>query len=215
VTLVKICGLMRPEDVDAAVDAGADLVGFILVEGTPRYLEPDRARALAARVPDRVRTVAVVQALPGNTRLEGFDLTQIYDTPAHFRDGPGSDPTPLIGANGSEVDRGRDDASAFRDLIVASRGDVPEDVPDGVPVLIDLAFGSRPGPEELHAHWARAAEARQPVILAGSLDPENVADAVRAAKPWAVDTARGVETAPGVKDHDLIRAFVRNATRAA
>jgi len=60
VTLVKICGLMRPEDVDAAVDAGADLVGFILVEGTPRYLEPDRARALAARVPDRVRTVAVV-----------------------------------------------------------------------------------------------------------------------------------------------------------
>jgi phosphoribosylanthranilate isomerase len=53
------------------------------------------------------------------------------------------------------------------------------------------------------------------VILAGSLDPENVADAVRAAKPWAVDTARGVETAPGVKDHDLIRAFVRNATGAA
>ena len=50
-TLVKICGLMRPEDVDAAVEAGADLVGFILVEGTPRYLEPDRARALAARVP--------------------------------------------------------------------------------------------------------------------------------------------------------------------
>jgi phosphoribosylanthranilate isomerase len=92
---------------------------------------------------------------------------------------------------------------------------VPEDVPDGVPVLLDLAFGSRPGPEELHAHWARAAEARQPVILAGSLDPENVADAVRAAKPWAVDTARGVETAPGVKDHDLIRAFVRNATGAA
>ena len=59
-TQVKICGLMRPEDVDAAVAAGADLVGFILVEGTPRYLEPDRARALAARVPDRVRTVAVV-----------------------------------------------------------------------------------------------------------------------------------------------------------
>ena len=213
-TLVKICGLMRPEDVDAAVDAGADLVGFILVEGTPRYLEPDRARALAARVPDRVRTVAVVQALPGNTPLDGFDLTQTYDTSAHIRDGSGSDPTPRIGANGSEVDRGRDTDVAEPGLIVASRGEVPRDVPDGVPVLLDLAFGSRPGPEELHAHWARAAEARQPVILAGSLDPENVADAVRAAKPWAVDTARGVETAPGVKDPDLIRAFVRNATGA-
>lgn len=213
-TLVKICGLMRPEDVDAAVDAGADLVGFILVEGTPRYLEPDRARALAARVPDRVRTVAVV-AIPGNAPVEGFDLTQTYDTPAHFRDGQGSDPTPAIGTNGAGLRPGRDDESAFRDLIVASRGEVPEDVPDGVPVLLDLAFGSRPGPEELHAHWARAAEVRQPVILAGSLDPGNVADAVRVARPWGVDTARGVETAPGVKDHDLIRAFVRNATGAA
>ena len=72
-----------------------------------------------------------------------------------------------------------------------------------------------PDAEELEAHWARAAEVRQPVILAGSLDPGNVADAVRAARPWGVDTARGVETAPGVKDHDLIRAFVRNAKEAA
>ena len=70
-------------------------------------------------------------------------------------------------------------------------------------------------PRSSRAHWARAAEVRQPVILAGSLDPGNVADAVRAARPWGVDTARGVETAPGVKDHDLIRAFVRNAKEAA
>ena len=76
-TLVKICGLMRPEDVDGAVEAGADMVGFILVEGTPRYLDPDRARVLAARVPDSVKTVAV---LPGMGPAEGFDLTQTYDT---------------------------------------------------------------------------------------------------------------------------------------
>jgi phosphoribosylanthranilate isomerase len=186
VTLVKICGLMRPEDVDAAVDAGADLVGFILVEGTPRCLEPDRARALAARVPERVKTVAVVLGIPGNTPLEGFDLTQTYDTPARFRD-----------------------------VIVASRSALPAGVPDDVPVLLDLPFGSRPDAKVLDAHWARAAEVRQPVILAGSLDPANVADAVRAARPWAVDTARGVETEPGVKDHALIRAFVRNARDAA
>ena len=183
-TLVKICGLMRPEDVDAAVEAGADLVGFILVEGTPRYLEPDRARALAARVPDRVKTVAVV-GVPGMAPVEGFDLTQTYDMP-----------------------------DEFRDVIVASRDGAPDEVPDGVPILLDLPFGSRPEGDELRAHWARAAEVRQPVILAGSLDPQNVADAVRAAAPWGVDTARGVETAPGVKDHDLIRAFVRNASAA-
>ena len=212
-TLVKICGLMRPEDVDAAVDAGADLVGFILVEGTPRYLEPDRARALAARVPARVKTVAVVNA--GTAPVAGFDLTQTYDTSAHIRDGSGSDPTPPIGANGPDVDRGRDTDPTQTGLIVASRGEVPRDVPDGVPVLLDLAFGSRPGLDELRAHWARAADVRQPVILAGSLDPENVAAAVRAARPWGVDTARGVETAPGVKDHARIRAFVRNAKEAA
>ena len=184
-TLVKICGLMRPEDVDAAVEAGADLVGFILVEGTPRYLEPDRARALAARVPDRVKTVAVVGG-PGMAPVDGFDLTQTYDMP-----------------------------DEFRDVIVASRDGAPDEVPDGVPILLDLPFGSRPEGDELRAHWARAAEVRQPVILAGSLDPQNVADAVRAAAPWGVDTARGVETAPGVKDHDLIRAFIRNAKDAA
>ncbi len=55
---------------------------------------------------------------------------------------------------------------------------------------------------------------RQPVILAGSLDPENVAEAIAAAHPWAVDTARGVESAPGVKDHDRVRAFVRAAKEA-
>ena len=212
-THVKICGLMRPEDVDAAVAAGADLVGFILVEGTPRYLEPDRARALAARVPERVRTVAVVGG-PGNAPVDGFDLAQTYDTPAQIRDGAGSDPIPGRLTNGGGLGQGGDAESRFRDLIVASRGGSPEGVPDGVPVLLDLPFGSRPDPDELRAHWAAAAEARQPVILAGSLDPENVAEAVRAARPWGVDTARGVETAPGVKDHDLIRAFIRNAKEA-
>ena len=81
--------------------------------------------------------------------------------------------------------------------------------------MLDLAFGSRPGAAELRAHWARAASVRQPVILAGSLDPANVADAVRAARPWGVDTARGVETSPGIKDHALVRAFIRNAKEAA
>ena len=64
-TLVKICGLTREQDVDAAVAAGADMVGFVLVPDTPRYVELDRAQALAARVPAGVRTVAVVDGGPG------------------------------------------------------------------------------------------------------------------------------------------------------
>ncbi len=184
-TLVKICGLTRAEDVDAAVAAGADLVGFVLVPDTPRSIEPDRARALAARVPATVRTVAVVATGASPRLVTGFDLLQTYDTPAHFRD-----------------------------TIVASRGEPPADIPDSVPVLLDLPYGSRPNAEQLRAHWRRAADVRQPVILAGSLDPENVADAIAAAHPWAVDTARGVESAPGVKDHDRVRAFVRTVKEA-
>jgi phosphoribosylanthranilate isomerase len=192
VTLVKICGLTRPEDVDAAVAAGADLVGFVLVPDTPRYVDPDRARALAARVPVGVRTVAVVDGtVKGTVPLTvvaagGFDLVQTYGRPADFRD-----------------------------TIVASRGEPPADVPDTVPVLLDLPYGSRPDRAGLQAHWQRAAGVRQPVILAGSLDPGNVAEAIAIARPWAVDTARGVESSPGVKDHDLVQAFVRTAKEAA
>ena len=185
-TLVKICGLTRPEDVDAAVAAGADMVGFILVEHSPRSVELDHALALAARVPPHVNTVAVVERVGTVPALTvGFDLTQTYDRP-------------------------RD----FRDVIVASRDSAPDGVPDGVPILLDLPFGSRPTAEELEAHWERASAVRQPVILAGSLDPANVAAAVRTARPWAVDTARGVEATPGIKDHALVRAFVRNAKEA-
>ena len=192
-TLVKICGLTREQDVDAAVAAGADMVGFVLVPDTPRYVALDRAQALAARVPAGVRTVAVVDGVRDSPRAlgdsprrwQGFDLVQTYDVPADFRD-----------------------------TIVASRGEPPAGIPADVPVLIDLAYGSRPEAEELHKHWERAARVRQPVVLAGALHPGNVAEAIAVARPWAVDTSRGVESAPGVKDHDLVAAFVRTAKEA-
>lgn len=178
--LVKICGLTREQDVDAAVAAGADLVGFVLDPASPRAVTPDRARQLAARVPAGVRTVGVA------ADLEGLDLAQLYDP-----------------------------AAASQRTIVATRAQPPADVPAGVPILLDLPFGSRPSADELRAHWRRAAGLRAPVILAGSLDPGNVAGAVAAARPWAVDTARGVESAPGVKDHRLIELFVTRAKAAA
>lgn len=181
-TLVKICGLTREQDVDAAVAAGADMVGFVLVPDTPRYVELDRAQALAARVPASVKTVAVIA---GPHTVAGFDLVQTYGQP--------------------------DD---FRDTIVAARGEPPAGVPAEVPVMLDLEYGSRPDAEALHKHWERAARMRRPVMLGGSLDPDNVAEAIAVAHPWAVDTSRGVEVEPGVKDHDRVRAFVRNAKEA-
>jgi phosphoribosylanthranilate isomerase len=189
--LVKICGLTREQDVDAAVAAGADMLGFILVATSPRGISVERALELAERVPQTSRTVAVFETAPvtapGADQGRGFDLVQSYDDP-----GPGRD-----------------------DRILAVRGEPPAELPEGVPVQLDLAFGSRPDAAALRAHWMRAAAVRAPVMLAGSLTPDNVADAVRAVRPWAVDTARGVEAAPGVKDPDLIHRFVSEARRAA
>jgi phosphoribosylanthranilate isomerase len=182
--LVKICGLGREQDVDAAVAAGARLVGFVLVPSSPRAVSVERARELAARVPAGVRTVAVVEQADGT--LPGFDLVQAY----HLEGLPAQ-------------------------AILGSRGDPPEAPPQGMPVLLDLPFGSRPEAAELREHWRRAAAVRAPVMLAGSLTPDNVGDAVRAVRPWAVDTARGVESEPGVKDAELIQRFVAAAREAS
>lgn len=188
---VKICGLTRERDVDAVVAAGADMLGFVLVSTSPRGISLERALELAERVPEPSQTVAVFETAPvtepGWVTGRGFDLVQSYDSPAQGRD----------------------------DRILGVRGEPPADLPEGLPVLLDLAWGSQPDAAALRAHWARAAAVRAPVMLAGSLTPENVAEAVRTARPWAVDTARGVEIAPGIKDPDLIQRFVTEARSAA
>jgi indole-3-glycerol phosphate synthase/phosphoribosylanthranilate isomerase len=161
--LVKVCGLTREADVAAAVDAGADLTGFILARESPR-----RAPAVLP-VPETVLSVAVYVE---ETADDGADLTQVY---ARERD-----------------HRGRNAALLL----------------DGEPVarVLDQPWTARdPG------HWAEAARAEGRVMLAGGLSPENVRDAIEAVRPWAVDASSSLETEPGVKDHDRVRAFVEAA----
>jgi phosphoribosylanthranilate isomerase len=185
--LVKICGMTRAQDVAAAAAAGADAVGFIIVPSSPRGVEFSVARELAAAAPDGLMTVAVFADTAVNPESwDHFDLVQVY---------------------GAVADTTR--------TIVGFREPPAGDLPDGVPLLLDLSRDSTPDEETLRAHWQRAAKVRAPVILAGSLDPGNVTEAVRTARPWAVDTARGVEAEPGIKDAALIERFVRNAKEAA
>jgi len=188
VPLVKICGMTSAEDVAAACAAGADAVGFIVVPSSPRGIEFSLACGLAAGAREGVRTVAVYAGTDVHGHAwERFDLVQVYGLDAR------PNPRTIVG---------------FRE---------PPDgrLPDGVPVLLDLPRGSEPDEAALRAHWQRVAELRAPVVLAGSLTPDNVAEAVRTVRPWAVDTARGVESAPGVKDHDAMRRFIHNAKEAA
>ena len=185
---VKLCGMTRAEDVAAAAEAGADAVGFVIAPDSPRGVEFPVARALASGAPDGMRTVAVYADTAIHLHCwDDFDLVQVYG---------------MVGRPNART-------------IIGVRGAVEGDLPDGVPVLLDLARDSQPDAETLREHWQRAASVRAPVILAGSLGVGNVAEAVRTAHPWAVDTARGVEREPGIKDPNLMREFVRTAKGAA
>ncbi|MEX0674154.1 MAG: bifunctional indole-3-glycerol phosphate synthase/phosphoribosylanthranilate isomerase [Gaiellaceae bacterium] len=161
--LVKVCGLTRQEDVDAAVEAGADLTGFILARETPRR---------APRVLDVPETVLSVAVWVGDRGEAGADLDQLY---------------------------AREDGHRARDGVLL-RGDEP------VAAVVDRAWQ-----EEDPGHLDRAKAAQGRVMLAGGLSPENVASAIAAVRPWAVDASSSLETEPGVKDHARVRAFVEAA----
>jgi indole-3-glycerol phosphate synthase / phosphoribosylanthranilate isomerase len=166
--LVKVCGLTREEDVAAAVDAGADLLGFVLEPASPRVAPS------VLPVPATVLSVAVTV---GERSGSQADLDQVHDREA------------------GRV-RGRDAVVYRRDEAVAR--------------VLDL-----PWQEDDPGHWERAAAAArgERVVLAGGLGPENVADAIAAVQPWAVDASSSLEVSPGIKDHDLVRSYVEAARR--
>jgi phosphoribosylanthranilate isomerase len=198
VTLVKICGLSRAEDVDAAVAAGADLAGFIFVGWSPRAVTLETARPLVARVPAHVRTVGVfVDADPDEVARVADELS-LDHVQLH-----GTEPPAVVERFGPRA-------------IKAHRLPVAGPL-YGDTVLLDRSFDSTPTPAELAEHWAtaRAVGEQRRVLLAGALTSENVAEAIGAARPWAVDAVRATESAPGVKDHELIARFVRAAKEAS
>jgi indole-3-glycerol phosphate synthase/phosphoribosylanthranilate isomerase len=162
--LVKVCGLTRQEDVDAAVEAGADLLGFIHVERSPRH-----TRDLL----DTPETTLAVSVFVEETRETNADLVQFY-------------PDRGTGVRGRE-------AMLLR---------------DGVQVATVL---DQPWQESDPVHWSRAAAAEGRVMLAGGLGPENVREAIAAVRPWAVDASSSLESEPGVKDHERVRAYVEAA----
>ncbi|MCS7006720.1 MAG: hypothetical protein NZL88_04100 [Gaiellaceae bacterium] len=159
--LVKVCGLTRLEDVEAAADAGADLLGFVLVPESPR------ATDVVPPVPDGTLAVAVWVGEAGESAAR---LDQVH-------------------ARERGRVRGRDAVLLWRRRAVARHLDLPWGEGD-------------PG------HWERAAVAEGRVVLAGGLGPENVRAAIERVQPWAVDASSSLETAPGVKDHARVRAFV-------
>jgi len=200
-TRVKICGITCLEDALAACDAGADALGFVLAPEAKkrnRYIEPAAAFEIIAELPPFVTTVAVcvnesIQQLANY--LTHFDCVQCCgdETPSDL---PPAQVTLKAFRAGPDFD-------VQRMLYYEARG-----------YVLDAAVQGEHGGTGQTCDWevARAAVATgKPIVLAGGLTPENVAEAVREVRPFAVDTSSGVESAPGKKDHDRIRAFVHNA----
>ncbi len=194
-TLIKICGIRSPEIAQVAIEAGADAIGLVIdVPGSPRTVTIDEAHAIAASVPPRIMKIAVVcnpdPVLAEQWKGKWFQLHGDEDeqTVAHF-------------ARTKHVIKGfRFDPDQIRRW---------NDCRDANLLLVD---GSAGGQGEAFRHEQLTAlmpQIAKPVMLAGGLTPENVADAIRTVRPFAVDVSTGVETAPGIKDEELIRRFCR------
>jgi phosphoribosylanthranilate isomerase len=194
---VKICGITRPADAEAAIAAGADLLGFVFRVGTPRALDPaasDWIRDIAG-----VETVGVFLDAPLHEVVRVRDLLALDWVQLH-----GDEPDSYLDALGDR---------AIRRIPVGSAIDW-----DRVAHLAESCLPLfDPGAGDGVAWAWEILRERPPGILfglAGGLTPENVAGAVKTARPYLVDVSSGVEAAPGIKDHDKIRDFIAAAHEA-
>lgn len=195
--LVKICGITRMEDALAAVDLGAQAVGFVFWPKSPRFVEPEQARAIAAALPPFVTTVGVFVNQParlvnGVAARVGLAAVQLH----------GDETVDYAAA----IDRPVVKAIALGD----SNGDEGVDIwPARVRVLLDVHDPAARGGTGQTIDWKRAAAiaARRPTLLAGGLTPANVNEAVRTVRPFGIDVSSGVESAPGIKDHMRLQAL--------
>jgi len=202
---VKICGLTRLEDVRCAVAAGADYVGFVLYERSPRYVPLEVLRRLAAAVPPTVRRVGVVV---------NADPAQLAQAVTAGR----LDVIQFHGDETADVLRSFRLATVWQAVALRAAADVAAAADSPAEVLVADAAGhtARGGTGQV-CDWTLAAQlaGRRRMLLAGGLRPETVAEAVERVRPYGVDVSSGVESSPGVKDHDRVRRFIAAAKEAA
>jgi len=198
---VKVCGITRLEDALLAASFGADALGFNLWPGSKRHVDPDAARAIVDRLPPFVTPVGVFVDQPPTTVLAlaaqaGVQVVQLHGDES-WEDVNGY-PIPAVKAVRLAGPESLRDLHRYR-----VRGlllDAPSQGFGGSGTTCDWGL-------------ARQVAERFPVVLAGGLTPENVGEAIRAVRPWAVDVASGVESAPGVKDPDKLRRFIESAIK--
>lgn len=202
---VKICGVTTPDDARFAADCGADAVGLNFYPKSPRFVDPQQAAAIVRRLPAFTAPVGVFVGMPlrqvcAAAYQLGLRGVQTYEWP------PDDDTFPFAHIPAFRVK----DAAGLHHvrlfvLLAKNAGRPP------AAVLIDSYVEGEMGGTGHKAPWELLAgfDPGVPVILAGGLTPENVADAIALVRPWGVDVASGVESAPGKKDPDKVARFVR------
>ena len=197
---VKICGLTSPDDALRCIEAGANAIGLNFWPGSPRCVDLGTARAIVDAVGDRAEMVGV---------FVDFELPQVREilaeTGVTWAQLHGAEPPELVSALLPRAYKaiGVKDGSAI---------EIARSYP-GEHLLLDASVPGVPGGTGRTFDWAIAAEVakERKLTLAGGLTPDNVADAVKAVRPFRVDVASGVESAPGRKDPERVRRFVEAA----
>jgi phosphoribosylanthranilate isomerase len=190
--MVKVCGITRREDAEAAVDAGASALGFVFVSSSPRCVTAAQAAEIAEGLP--VLKVGVFQdqtaaALKDTMNEAHLDVAQIYG---------GDAPTGARLWKAFRVSGAFDPAAAAEAEAAGAEA-----------LLLD-------GPANgISFDWSLAKGSPVKIIVAGGLDASNVAEAIRTVKPWGVDASSRLESSPGVKDHEKVRRFVQAALKEA
>lgn len=194
-TRIKMCGICRVEDARAAAAAGASAIGLVFWPGSPRAVDRATATAIVSALPVGVPAIGVfvnqtVDEINDTIRAVGLFGVQLH----------GDEPLDVI----PRITR-----PVVRAMTLERAGGI-DAVPAHVTVLLDAHDPVRRGGTGMAVDWTRASGVarRRPIVLAGGLTPENVADAIAIVEPYAVDVSSGVERSPGVKDHARIAAFV-------
>ncbi|TCV94746.1 phosphoribosylanthranilate isomerase [Luteibacter rhizovicinus] len=204
-TRIKCCGITREEDADLAADLGADAIGFVFTRRSKRFIEPEAAARIRATVPPFVSVVALV-------------MDDEPDWIAHVVDTVRPD---MLQFHGNERD---DDCAAFglRYLKAIAMGEGASalarlrDYPRAAGLLLDGHGLGEMGGSGHRFDWSlMPADLDQPLLLAGGLTADNVAQAIEVARPWAVDVSSGIETSPGIKDGAKMERFISAVRRAS
>ena len=206
---VKICGITRVDDLQAAIDAGADSLGFIVdVPSSPRNLPYSKAKSLISQAQKSVTTVAVtmftdMEKLKQISTETNADYLQLHGLHyVHKSTLDSSLRRRIIAAVDARAEDALELAVAYSDVFTS--------------ILIDTARDDGVGGTGIIHNWALSRRIRDAIypassILAGGLTPENVSEAIRVVKSYGVDVSTGVERQPGIKDHQKMREFIARA----